>query len=58
MYTGNLVAQTLGGNDGDLSADALVGLEVERQARVVLLDDHAAGLLDRLGAYSAHGELV
>jgi hypothetical protein len=34
---GNLVAQTLGRDDGDLIADFLVGLEVEGEARVVPL---------------------
>ena len=33
-----LVAQALGGDNSDLIADALVGLEVEGQARVVALD--------------------
>jgi hypothetical protein len=41
---GDLVAKTLGGDDGDILRDALVGGEVERQARVVLLDDDARGL--------------
>lgn len=47
---GNLVAEGLGGNDSDLLADALVGVEVQRQASVVLLDDDLSGLLDCLGS--------
>jgi hypothetical protein len=35
---GNLVSQSLAGNDGDLIDDALVGLKVEGEARVVSLD--------------------
>jgi hypothetical protein len=48
--TSNLVAQPLGGDDGHLLAHALVGLEVDRQAHVVLLYDDAGGPLGRLGA--------
>merc|ERR1712225_197687 len=40
---GNLVAQALRGDDGNLVADLLVGVEVKGQARVVLLDDDARG---------------
>ena len=43
-----LVAKTLGGNDGDLIANALVGLEVESQLGVVALDDDLGGALDGL----------
>lgn len=46
---GNLVAQTLAGDDGDLLADLLVDVKVHRQAGVVLLDDHPRGLLNGLG---------
>lgn len=44
----HLVAKTLGGDDGDLIADALVGLEVERQLGVVTLNDDLGGSLDCL----------
>lgn len=50
----NLVAEALGGNDGNLIADALVGLEVEGQAGVVPLDDDLGGLLDGLGTNATH----
>ena len=43
-----LVPQPLGGNDGNLIADALVGLEVEGELRVVSLNDDLCGLLDGL----------
>lgn len=44
----NLVAKTLGGNDSDLIADTLVGLEVESESGVVTLDDDLGGSLDGL----------
>lgn len=49
-----LVAKTLGGNDGDLIADALVGLEVESQLGVVALDDDLGGALDGLSPDATH----
>jgi len=56
---GNLVAQALRGNDGDLIADALVGLEVEGQLGVVPLNDDLGGLLDCLCANATHfGDLM
>ena len=50
----HLVAEALGGNDGDLIADALVGLEVESQLGVVPLNDDLGGLLDSLGTNATH----
>lgn len=50
----DLVAKTLGGNDGDLIADALVGLEVEGQLGVVALNDDLSGPLDGLGTDATH----
>jgi hypothetical protein len=47
--TGNLVSQTLRGDDGDFIADSLVGLEVKSETGVVLLNDDAGGLLDGFG---------
>ena len=52
--SGNLVAESLGGDLSDLFADLLVGVEVKSEARVVLLDDHASGLLDRLCSNATH----
>lgn len=49
-----LVAETLGGNDGNLIAYSLVGLEVESQLGVVSLDDDLGGLLDSLGTNATH----
>ncbi len=49
---GNLVAQTLATADGNFRQEALIGLEVERQPRVVLLDEQARCLLYRLGSYT------
>lgn len=48
--TGNLVTETLGGDLGNLGDDLLVGGEVNSQLGVVLLDDNASGLLDRLSS--------
>lgn len=50
----NLVAKTLGSDDGDLIADSLVGLEVEGKLGVVPLDDDLGGLLDSLGTDATH----
>ena len=48
----NLVTHTLGGGDGDLIDDTLVGVEIESETGVVLLDDGTCGFLDGLGADS------
>jgi hypothetical protein len=48
--TSNLVAKTLGGNDGNLVADLLVGLEIESKTGVVLLDEDAGSLLNGLSS--------
>lgn len=50
----NLVAKTLRGDDSDLIAEALVGLEVERQLGVVALNDDLGRLLN--GLYSQKKE--
>jgi len=50
--TSNLVTHTLGGGDGDLIDDTLVGVEVESKTGVVLLDDGTCGFLDGLGTDS------
>ena len=52
--TSNLVAETLGSDDGDLITDALVGLEVQGQSGVVSLNDDLGGLLDGLGTNATH----
>lgn len=49
-----LVAEALGGDDGNLIADALVGLEVQGELGVVPLNDDLGGLLDSLGANATH----
>lgn len=49
----DLVAQRFAGDDGDLLAHALVGVEVAAQPGVVLLDDDPSGLLHRLGPDAA-----
>eukprot|EP00629_Pelagomonadales_sp_RCC1024_P000959 CAMPEP_0119295800 /NCGR_PEP_ID=MMETSP1329-20130426/50247_1 /TAXON_ID=114041 /ORGANISM="Genus nov. species nov., Strain RCC1024" /LENGTH=290 /DNA_ID=CAMNT_0007296721 /DNA_START=17 /DNA_END=888 /DNA_ORIENTATION=+ len=51
---GDLVAHALRGHDGHLVRDPLVRVEVDAQARVVLLDDDAGTPLDGLRA-DAHG---
>lgn len=50
----DLVAETLGSNDGDLIADALVGLKVQGELGVVSLNDDLGGLLDGLGTNATH----
>lgn len=54
LVVANLVAQALGGDDGNLIADALVGLEVQGETGVVPLNDDLGGLLDSLGANATH----
>ena len=44
----DLVAKTLGGDDGDFIAYALVGLEVESELWVVAFDDDFGRFLDGL----------
>lgn len=45
----DFVAERLAGDDGDLLAQPLVGVEVIAQTGVVLLNDDPGGLLYRLG---------
>lgn len=52
--SGNLVPQALRGNDGNLIANPLVGLEVERELGVVTLNDDLGGLLDGLRSDATH----
>jgi hypothetical protein len=52
---GHLVAQPLRRQDGHLLEHLLVGVEVERHPRVVLLDHLPRGLLHRLGPHATHG---
>ena len=44
----DLVSHSLAGNDGDIGSHTLVGVEIQSQARVILLDDNASGLLNGL----------
>merc|ERR1719213_900772 len=46
----DFVAHALRRHDGDLITNTLVRVEVDAEARVVLLDDDARALLDRLRA--------
>ncbi len=50
----DLVAEALGGDDSNLIADALVGLEVEGELGVVPLNDDLGGLLNGLGTNATH----
>ena len=52
--SGYLVAERLGGDEGDLLNDSLVGVEVEGELGVVLLDDDTSGLLDSFGSDATH----
>jgi hypothetical protein len=49
-----LVAQALGGDDGDLVTYSLVRLEVEGELRIVSLNDDLCGLLDGFRSNSTH----
>lgn len=46
------IPQPLAGDDGDLFTYSLVRVEVEGQARVVLLDNHTRRFLYRLSSHS------
>lgn len=48
MSGGNLVSETLRGDDGNLIADSLVRFEVESELWVIPLNDHLGGLFDGL----------
>ena len=52
--SGDLVAETLGGDDGDFLGDLLVQLEVQGELGVVLLHDLASGALHSLGTDATH----
>jgi hypothetical protein len=49
----DLVAETLGGDNGDFIGNLFVGLKVECEAGVVLFNEDARGFLDGLGANTA-----
>ena len=54
-----LVAERLGGNEGNLLDDPLVGVEIEGKLGVVLLDDDPGSLLDGFGSDATHdGERI
>ena len=50
----DLVAESLAGNDSNLIAYSLVGLEVESELGVVSFDDDFSRLLDGLGTDATH----
>jgi hypothetical protein len=43
-----LITKSFRSNDSDFVADALIGLEIEGEFRVIPLDDHFRGFLDSL----------
>merc|ERR1719290_961059 len=53
---GNLVAERLGGDEGDLLNDPLVGMEVECKLCVIFLNNYTSCLLDSFGPDTSHGE--
>ena len=54
-----LVTERLGGDEGNLLNDPLVGVEVESELGVVLLDDDTSSLLDGFGSDTTHdGERI
>lgn len=50
--SGNLVSESLGRDNSDLTADLLVDVEVESQLGVVPLNDKTCGFLDSLCSYA------
>jgi hypothetical protein len=48
--TSDLVAETLGLDDGDFVKDLLVDLEVQSKTRIVLFNDDTRSLLDSLSS--------
>ena len=52
--SGDLVPEALAGDDGDFLGDALVGVEIGSQLRVIFLDDDASGLLHRFSTNATH----
>ncbi len=54
--SGNLVPQRLGGDESHFLDDTLVGVEVQGELGVVLLNDDPGGLLNGLGADATHLE--
>lgn len=51
--TGNLVTETLAGDDGDFGGEALVGLEIQSQTGVVLFNKNLGSPLNSLGTNAA-----
>ena len=49
-----LVAERLRGDEGNLLNDPLVGVEIEGELGVVLLDDDTSCLLDSFGSDATH----
>ena len=52
--SGDLVAEALRGDDGDLLKDFLVSMKIEGHSRIVPLDHLARGLLHRFCPHSSH----
>ncbi len=52
---GDLISQLLTGNNRNLLAYSLVGVEVVGESGVILLDNHPRGLFHRLRSYSSLG---
>lgn len=50
--SGNFVPHTLRRSDGDFIDDTLISVEVESEARVILLDDGTSGFLNGLSTNS------
>lgn len=54
----NFISELFATNDGNLVANALVGVEVMGDLSVVLLNDDPGSLLDRLGTNATHSEFA
>jgi len=54
----DFVAQRFRWDYGDFLADAFVGVEIQSETSVVLLDNHLGGFFHRLGTYATHFEFI
>merc|ERR1719327_161456 len=54
--TGDLVSESLGGDDCDFFDDPFVRVEIESEHHIILLDDSAGDLLNGLSSNAAHGD--
>lgn len=54
----DFIAKTFAGDNGNLSSNTLVGVEVGGQSSVIFLYDHTSNLLNRLSAYATPALII